>query len=355
MGTSLVDAPPSEARVKALNQLQRAVDDIGAALPEKLQGQEHRLISRAALYFGQADAAVRKCTLQSFARCVVQAAEFGLTIDGRLGYAVPFGGDLTFIPSWQGLVAVAKRGGAITNCYSDCVVDGDLFDYGFRDASPFLEFSPQVEGRPRPTEQNVRAAFSLFTLPGGSRDFEVVSALEIAHVRANAPSKNSPAWKNWFGEMARKTAVRRHMKRFADDPCLVGLMQYEDSLTIDEAPPRDRTRSLELLTKRLDGPAYDEGETPRDDVIEEAAPPTPAAETKKSAPKKKAAAKTNTLFAEIDWESPASIKKAIDAAETADEVERITDRVAREKTFHDDELQRIAAHGELAAKRLGGA
>ena len=119
----------------------KALDDRVERLRELLPGymkpDAERLVKRAVLTMARIPK-LQECTPDSFVRCVLEAAELGLAIDGRLGHAVPFKNkvkgsegverwrmECQFIPDYKGLVAVARRGGIVRDVHGDVDVADD--------------------------------------------------------------------------------------------------------------------------------------------------------------------------------------------------------------------------------------
>lgn len=219
-------------------------EQIEGALPRYMKGEADRLIKRALITFSRTPA-LHECTPASFIRCVVQAAEYGFAIDGVLCYAVPFNNKVEepgkqvrwekqcqFMPSYKGLVAVARKGGQIAEIYGDTVCTNDIWSYTRTLAGDVLEHVPPLGPR-----GDVIGCYVIVILPNGLRRAEVMNLEEINHVRQKSKASGNGPWVSDFSEMARKTVVKRALKMYADDPGLIDLLDSDDraGATLEEA------------------------------------------------------------------------------------------------------------------------
>lgn len=320
------------------------IDVIADLLPHSLRTQAPRLVKRAAVLFAT-NPSLKKCTAASFATAVLKAAEFGLAIDGRLGYAVPYKDQAQFIPSWMGLLAVARRAGTIESCKTDVVCDGDGFHYEIIDGRPSFKHSPRFDG-PR---DNVTHAYSILYLPKGGIDVEVMGKWEIDRIRneKSRASRNGP-WVTDYNEMAKKTVFRRQIKRFAEDPSLIELMQYDDETSgVSFEDERSRSRvAISPLNDLIDHDNEPEALEAPDDVIDEpAAPPTqPAAKSETKA------APATELF---DGDDPREFRHVLEEGDVKEAERRISACVDPVRLL---EWGQTIANSELTpdvVKRLG--
>lgn len=254
----------SRAISDSLNNRIQLVEDV---LPESLKGQATRIVKRAMLTFNS-NAELQQCPPDQFIRCVLRAAEMGLAIDGKLCYVVRYKGVWQTQADYKGLVAVAKRSGLIRDCKADVVYDADRFSFYHDSGRDHLVHTPDLlaENRGR-----VIAAYCSLILPDNSFRAYVLSRAELDKIRQAAPAKNGP-WSGWTEEMQKKSAVRRALKMYCDDPGVLSALaaedEFEEPLEPASAPlPEGR---LDLRPKRVpepaDVPAGDQSvmEQPRD-------------------------------------------------------------------------------------------
>jgi recombination protein RecT len=197
-------------------------------LPPQMKGQARRLINRAVMYFNSKPD-LRDCPPADFCRVVLQAAEMGLPLDGKLCYCIKYKNEWAAVPDYKGLVAVAKRSGQIKDIYADCVCEGDEFDYSREGAEEKFLHRRQWGNRDK-----VIAAYSVVKLPGGDHHVEVMDITELNAIQARATSKKGP-WSTDVNEMRKKTVIKRNMKLYCDDPAVARALELDDALSIDDA------------------------------------------------------------------------------------------------------------------------
>lgn len=225
------------ARIGGLYKtLSAANDNIEAMLPDFMKGQADRLIRRACITFSKTPA-LDGITDEHFRRCVIEAAEMGFAIDGRLCYVVKYAGTYQLQLDYKAVVAVAKRNRTITDLDADVVHQNDQFRHGKVGSQSILEHTFDVS-QPR---GDVVAAYCRVFLPGGGWSYEVMTREQLDAVQKRAPAQNGP-WKTDPDEMRKKTVIRRKLKLYQDDPGLMRMLEitsHEDDET--ETPPRPST------------------------------------------------------------------------------------------------------------------
>lgn len=203
--------------------LEAMKESIAAALPRHVTPE--RLI-KTMLVAANRNPALLECTQASILETINRAAELGLDLSGTLGeaYPVPFNNKVKvpngnggttekwvkqcqLIIGYRGLEKLAWQSGEVKMIDAEVVYENDHFKFkkGFE---PVLEFEPCINGD---RGQMVGAYACIITKDGGKMA-RFMPKSDIDKIRAGAQSKDSPAWRNHYDEMARKTALRRVMK-----------------------------------------------------------------------------------------------------------------------------------------------
>jgi recombination protein RecT len=139
--------------------------------------------------------------------CAVTGLEPG-ALKGE-AYLVPFGGKAQFIVGWKGIVKQARRTREIVGLTSNVVFEGDTFELDLGTENR-LRHLPLLRG----DRGSIIGSYAIATFATGHREIEWVDREDIDRVRAVADKRGaSPAWKDWYDQMARKTSVRRLGKR----------------------------------------------------------------------------------------------------------------------------------------------
>jgi recombination protein RecT len=92
--------------------------------------------------------------------------------------------------------------------------------------------------------------FAIAKTKDGGVYIEVMSRSQIEQVRSISRSGNNGPWASWFGEMARKTVIRRLSKRLPMSTDLAAIIQRDDELydldrtTRTATSGRDATKAM---------------------------------------------------------------------------------------------------------------
>lgn len=128
----------------------------------------------------------------------------------KQGYLVPFGGAITFMPSYMGLVDVLINNGLVRKIEAHPVFDGEKFEvmHGSKEG---LFHEPNPWGKR--DKENLKGCYYFAVMTDGTELFDTMSVEEIEKIRKRAPSaKSSSPWDTDYVEMAKKCLVRRAFK-----------------------------------------------------------------------------------------------------------------------------------------------
>ncbi len=194
-------------------------------------------LMRVAMSAIRANPDLLDCHASSLYAAIMSAAQLGLVTDGILGeaYMVPFGTKnsqwkiCTLIPGYKGYIKLAKQSGLVLDIDSDVVHAADTFDFQ-RGSDPHLHHR-WAEAREIMTVKNTTYAWACIRYKSGGFEFEVLTKDDVEMRRKRAPSANSPAWKDWWSAMARKTAIRQLAKRMPLSP---ELRQFHQAVALED-------------------------------------------------------------------------------------------------------------------------
>jgi recombination protein RecT len=257
-GQQLMEALDRLPVAQKTNQLKglltTRIQSIEDVLPSNMKGEGQRLVNRAAMYFAT-KRDVQSYSMPSVVAAIIQAAELGLAIDGRLAHIAKFAGDAVLTIDYKGLVAVAKRSGQIKDCYGDIVGTNDSFDCGRNGPESILKHIPHKTSR-----GEIQGAYAIIVLPGTDWRYEYMTIEQLDHVRNKAPSKNGP-WKTDTEQMQIKTVIRRALKLYCDDPAFIRATEIDEAsegYDLDyghEDRRRVQTSTLSFAQQSLPAPA----------------------------------------------------------------------------------------------------
>lgn len=182
--------------------------EIARVLPEQMNPDRMARIATTCL---RQTPALAKTTPESFLGALLTASQLGLEPGGpRPGcYLVPYGNACTFIPSWFGLVDLARRSGQVVDVWAEIVYENDVFDYTLGLDRAITKHQPPPLGEPRGAAIGVYAAAELVS---GGKPFVVMPREAVEKIRDRSrASKNGP-WVTDWEAMAKKTAVKQLCK-----------------------------------------------------------------------------------------------------------------------------------------------
>jgi len=207
------------------------------------------------------------CDPRSLIGAIVQASQLGLEPDGTLGHAylIPFNNrksgrkECQFIPGYKGLIELARRSGQISTIYAQCVYANDRYSFAFG-LDPKLEHTPTDGDR-----GDMVAAYAVARLRDGGAQFEWLWKKEVDSVRQQSRAGNSGPWVTHYGEMAKKTALRRLCKLLPTSP------ELARAVALDEQAESSVPQGLDSLVDMTDS-TYVATREPGDEseIVEEA-------------------------------------------------------------------------------------
>jgi recombination protein RecT len=249
--------------------------EIASMLPEGMNPDRFRRVVVQALV---RNPDLWSCTPVSVVSAIVESAQIGLEPTGVLGRAwmLPYAGEAKLIVGFRGYAELAWRADRIL-VKTGAVRAGDEFVYQ-RGTDAFLRHVPVSDDPEREADDNnITDFWALYQLPDGRTEFEVMSRKAVERIRDKAKYKN-PVWGQHFGEMGRKTVLRRLLKVAPLSPEVQRVLARDEEIDFDTSVERvpDPKRSglrdrIAQRTAAIRGEPIDPGES-------EASVPTGGAE-----------------------------------------------------------------------------
>lgn len=128
----------------------------------------------------------------------------------KQGYLVPFGGGITFMPSYMGLVDVLINNGLVRKVEAHPVFDGEEFEIKLGTGG-YLKHKPNPWGKRE--KETLKGGYYFVVMTDGTEMYDTMSLEEVEKIRKRAPSaKSSSPWDTDYIQMLCKTLVRRAFK-----------------------------------------------------------------------------------------------------------------------------------------------
>lgn len=216
------------ARFKSLVHSKQVTEQMVASLADN----DPQTVRRICAYV--ANAAMKTpqlfdCTKNSIVNAMLKCCAFGIEPNGWDAHILPYGKEATLVIDYKGFITLAQKSERISNVRAELVCQNDEFDYYNGRVSHRINFfKPRGE---------IIGAYAVATYKDGTEQSAVLSKEEIDKVRNMSRARNAAAWTTHYGEMAKKTAVRRLAKMLPLSHAAVAAIQYDDENNYNvEAP-----------------------------------------------------------------------------------------------------------------------
>jgi len=171
---------------------------------------------------------IEKVEPMTIARTMLKGAFLGLDFFNRECYAIPYENKLNFQTDYKGEVKLAKKYSInpIKDIYAKLVREGDEFEEEIIDGRQTIRFKPKPFNNSK-----IIGVFAVCLYKDGSMIYDTMSVEEIEAVRNNySKQKDGQAWTKSYGEMCKKTVLRRLCKNIELDFDTIEQKQaYDDS------------------------------------------------------------------------------------------------------------------------------
>lgn len=192
-----------------------------------------------------------QCSPASLFLSSVRSFSLGLEPNGALNeaYLIPYWNskkscyEAQFQPSYRGLQNLARRSGEIAEIYSKAVKENDIFDVEEGTDRKIIHKPNYMKDRGKAV-----CYYAVFRTKDGNVDFEVMSLEEIEAIRSLSKAKDADAWVIHFEEMAKKTVMRRLLKRAPMSIELAEAVAFDNASATGEFNHQDSIIDIEGFT-----------------------------------------------------------------------------------------------------------
>ena len=183
---------------------------ISGALPDEFNKQRFALNFVSLI---QDKPELQKYSKEVLATALVRSAQDNLdALNGEVYLYKGYNDKLTYTISYKGLrkMAIEKSHKPISQIYAKLIKDGDEFEEEFVNGKAQIHFKSKFGNNGA-----ILGVFAVCVFKDGTEIYEVMTKDEIDACKAK--SRNSGAWKDFYGEMAKKSCVRRLCKNITLD------------------------------------------------------------------------------------------------------------------------------------------
>lgn len=227
MSTETKALAPIEGLRQSLTQMQ---PQFAAALPPHIQPEKFVRVVMTAL---QKTPDLLNADRNSLYGACMAAAQQGLLPDGREGAIVPFAGKAQWMPMVSGILKLIRNSGDLSTITAQAIYKNDQFKYWVDDSGEHVEHTPLLFGEPG----EMIGVYALAKVKDGGVYVEVMTLAQIEQVRNVSRAKNAGPWRDWYPEMAKKSAIRRLSKRLPMSTDIDAVIRHDDEQTDFSAVP----------------------------------------------------------------------------------------------------------------------
>jgi recombination protein RecT len=168
---------------------------------------------------------LQKCSQGSLQQAVLNISNIGLTLNtaAKEAYLIPRWNSVTknteatLMPSYIGLVKLLTNTGSVKSMVCQLVHENDVFEIDLANNTSPVVHKPQLSSAKK---GNIVGVYALATLADGTRQVEFMDTDEINQIRDRSETYKafteqkikSCTWVSDYGEMARKTVIKRIYK-----------------------------------------------------------------------------------------------------------------------------------------------
>ena len=187
------------------------LDSVSDALPKDFN--KARFVQNALALVNE-NPNIAKYGQQKIMAGLLKGAYLGLDFYSKECYLVPYGNDLNYQTDYRGAKKLAKKYSIrpIKDIYAKLVHEGDLFEEKIIGGEQSFDFKPKPFN-----DGKIIGAFAVVLYTDGGMAYDTMSLADLENTRKASKASNSPAWKNFTGEMYKKTVLHRLCKHIELD------------------------------------------------------------------------------------------------------------------------------------------
>lgn len=133
----------------------------------------------------------------------------GLDFFNKECYLIPRGSKLDFQKDYKGVVKLIKKYSIepVEDVYAKLIREGDFFEEEIINGKPTVNFKPKFLNN-----NEIIGVFAVCLFKNGTLKYDVMSKADIEACRKVSKMPNGNSWKNFYGEMAKKSVIHRLKK-----------------------------------------------------------------------------------------------------------------------------------------------
>ena len=181
---------------------------------------------------------------------LLKGAYLGLDFYNKECYLVPYGNQLNYQTDYRGAKKLAKKYSIrpIKDIYAKLVHEGDVFEEKIVNGEQTFDFKPVPFN-----DGKIIGAFAVCLYVDGGMQYDTMSLADLENTRKSSKASNSLAWKNFTGEMYKKTVLHRlckHIELDFENPTQQNAFLY--GMEIETDPQKIAESEIEANANTVD-------------------------------------------------------------------------------------------------------
>ncbi len=232
-----------QATLKDLISGEKFREQVALALPTHLTPER---FSRIALNALQRTPKLQDCTQTSLFKCLLDMAAMGIEPDGRRAHLIPYGSEVTLILDYKGLLELVRRSGDVVSIRSELVCENDKFSWENGKITHKIDW--------RKPRGEMQAVYAEAVLKSGETQTATMTKEEVDAIRKRSRASSSGPWVSDYGEMAKKTSLRRLCKLLPLSPEIAEHVEKDQDIRteIDVTPKPAATLNLPSAQEEIE-------------------------------------------------------------------------------------------------------
>lgn len=187
------------------------LESVSEALPQDFN--KARFVQNALALLND-NPALQKYNQPQLMAGLLKGAYLGLDFYSKECYLIPYGNQLNYQTDYRGAKKLAKKYSIrpIKDIYAKLVREGDEFEEVIVNGEQGINFKPKPFN-----DGKIIGAFAVCLYTDGGMQYDTMSIADLENTRKSSKASNSPAWKNFTGEMYKKTVLHRLCKHIELD------------------------------------------------------------------------------------------------------------------------------------------
>lgn len=196
--------------------IKRCAPQLQAVMPK---GATPERLTQLAIATYKQTPKLAECSVQSILACCMKCAELNVEPNDILGnaYILPYFNNKThrmeaqFQLGKNGMLELVRRSKQVTTIRTQCVYEGDDFDYWEDETGVHFSFKPNLDADHE--VKNLKLVYMSCHLKDGGFVFLQMSKKEIDEIKERSKTSKSGPWVTDYAAMAEKTVIRRAFNR----------------------------------------------------------------------------------------------------------------------------------------------